>query len=251
MKSDQYKRALSSAYNRVQNQWPRMQIMIILALTGVSAFLASALLLRLGITPMVVRYPLAIAAAYGVFISLIGVWLWLQRSPPDIDDLTEGVLDGSWSSVDMTPTGGGGGRNLADVSGGGWNAGAAAPAPAASSGGGSGIDLPGVDVDLDLDDLIWVVIALVVLAAGLLAIFYIVYIAPVLLTEVLVDGLLAAGLYKSVKGVGPGSWVMTVLRKTAIPAVLAMVFFAIAGFCVQKIEPKASSIGEAWRLMSR
>jgi hypothetical protein len=248
MDNEQYKRALNSAYNRVQNQWPRLLVMIILGLTGVSAFLTSALLLRLGMTPMVVRYPVAIAAAYGVFIMLIGLWLWLQRQEPDMDDLTEGVLDGAMRNVDMTSASGGG-NQLADISGGGWSAGA--PTPATSGGGSSSIDLPGVDVDLDLDDLIWVVLAIVVLIAGLLAIFYIVYIAPVLLTEVLVDGLLAAGLYKTVKRAEGRHWMMTVVRKTAIPAALAMIFFAIAGFCVQKIEPKASSIGEAWRLMSR
>jgi hypothetical protein len=96
------------------------------------------------------------------------------------------------------------------------------------------------------------VLAIIVLIAGLLAILYIVYIAPILLTEVLVDGLLAAGLYKTVKGVdGGGYWMTTVLRKTAIPAILALIFFSIAGFCVQKIEPDASSIGDAWRLMRK
>ena len=248
MNSDHYKKALNSAYNRVHNQWPRLQIMIILALTGVAAFLTSAVLLRLGVTQMVVRYPIAIAAAYGVFIMLIGLWLWLQRNESDMDDLTEGVLDGALRNVDMTPTGGGG-RQFADISGGGWDAGASTPV--APGGGGSGIDLPGIDIDLDLDDLIWVALALVVLVAGLLAIFYIVYIAPILLTEVLVDGLLAAGLYKSVKNLEGRHWMTTVLRKTAIPAILALVFFSIAGFCVQKIEPKASSIGEAWRMLSK
>jgi hypothetical protein len=237
MQKDRYKQALNSAYNRVHNQWPRLQIMIILGLTGVAAFLTSAVLLRLGVTPMVVRYPVAIAAAYGVFIMLIGLWLWLQRAEPDMDDLTEGVLDGALRNVDLTPTGGGASVNLAGMN-----------SPTVSGGGGSGIDLPGIDVDLDLDDAIWVVLALVVLIAGLLAIFYIVYIAPILLTEVLVDGLLAAGLYKSVRDVEGRHWMMTVLRKTAIPAGLALIFFSIAGFCVQKIEPEASSIGEAWRM---
>jgi hypothetical protein len=242
MKSDHYKKALNSAYNRVHNQWPRLQIMIILGLTGVAAFLTSAVLLRLGVTPMVVRYPIAIAAAYGVFIMLIGFWLWLQREDVDMAESVVEVLD----FVDdgrIASTGGGGSVNLAGMN-----------TPTVSSGGGgggSGIDLPGIDIDLDLDDLIWVVLALVVLIAGLLAIFYIVWIAPVLLTEVLVDGLLAAGLYRRVKGVEGRYWMTTVLKKTAIPAILALVFFSIAGFCVQKIEPEASSIGEAWRLMAK
>ena len=232
--------------------------MVILGLTGVAAFLTSAVLLRLGVTQMVVRYPIAIAAAYGVFIMLIGFWLWLQRSESDMLDVagevstnTDWVGDGQVSSTggsvnllgDMSPPPvSGDSVNLSDMS--------PPPVSGGSGGGGPSFDIAGVDVDLD--DAIWVVLAIVVLVAGLLAILYIVYIAPILLTEVLVDGLLAAGLYKTVKGVDErGYWMTTVLRKTAIPAILALIFFSIAGFCVQKIEPKASSIGEAWRLMRK
>jgi hypothetical protein len=241
-----YKKALNSAYHRVQNQWPRLQIMVILGLTGVAAFLTSAVMLRLGVTQMVVRYPIAIAAAYGVFIMLIGLWLWLQSNDSDMLDFASEVT----ANTDLIGAGrmssSGGSVNLAGMS--------APPVSAGSGSGGGGggpyFDIAGVDVDLD--DAIWVVLAIIVLIAGLLAILYIVYIAPILLTEVLVDGLLAAGLYKTVKGVdGGGYWMTTVLRKTAIPAILALIFFSIAGFCVQKIEPDASSIGDAWRLMRK
>jgi hypothetical protein len=51
MDSEHYKKALNSAYNRVHNHWPRLQIMIILGLTGVAAFLTSAVRPRLGVTP--------------------------------------------------------------------------------------------------------------------------------------------------------------------------------------------------------
>jgi hypothetical protein len=249
MDAARYKKALNSAYNRVQNQWPRLQIMLILGLTGVAAFLTSAVLLRLGVTQMVVRYPIAIAAAYGVFIMLIGLWLWLQSNDSDMLDATGDVLDHIDWVDDGRIVSSGGSVNLAGMS---------TPSVSGGSGGGGGGDAgPSFDiagVDVDLDDAIWVLLAIVVLIAGLLAIFYIVYIAPMLLTEVLVDGLLAAGLYKTVKGVeggGGGYWMTTVLRKTAIPAILALIFFSIAGFCVQKIEPDASSIGDAWRLMTR
>jgi hypothetical protein len=224
--------------------------MIILGLTGVAAFLTSAVLLRLGVTQMVVRYPIAIAAAYGVFIMLIGFWLWLQRNESDMVDAAAEVL----GRTDLVGDGrvvssSGGSMNLV----GDMSTPPVPPVSGGSTGGGGGgpsFDIAGIDVDLD--DAIWVVLAIVVLIAGLLAIFYIVYIAPILLTEVLVDGLLAAGLYKTVKGAEPGRyWMTTVLRKTAIPAILALIFFSIAGFCVQKIEPKASSIGEAWQLMRK
>jgi hypothetical protein len=255
MNSANYKKALNSAYNRVHNQWPRLQIMIILGLTGVATFLTSAVLLRLGVTQMVVRYPVAIAAAYGVFIMLIGFWLWLQRNDTDMLDVAGEVLDHTDWVGDGRVSSTGGSVNLAGmsappVSGDSVNlSGMSTPPVPSGSGGGPSFDIVGIDVDLD--DAIWVVLAIVVLIAGLLAILYIVYIAPILLTEVLVDGLLAAGLYKTVKGVEGRYWMTTVLRKTAIPAILALIFFSIAGFCVQKIEPKASSIGDAWRLMRK
>jgi hypothetical protein len=245
MNSANYKKALNSAYNRVHNQWPRLQIMIILGLTGVVAFLTSAVLLRLGVTQMVVRYPIAIAAAYGVFIMLIGFWLWLQRNDADMLDAAGEVLDHTdWGGGGRISPSGGSVNLLSDMT--------APPVPPVSGGsvgGGPSFDIVGIDVDLD--DAIWAVLAIVVLVAGLLAILYIVYIAPILLTEVLVDGLLAAGLYKTVKGVEGRYWMTTVLRKTAIPAILALIFFSIAGFCVQKIAPEASSIGDAWRLMRK
>jgi len=217
--------------------------MIILGLTGVAAFLTSAVLLRLGLTQMVVRYPVAIAAAYGVFIMLIGLWLWLQRTESDMLDVADEVLPRNDWVGDGQISSSGGSVNLAGMG--------APPVPPVSGGSGGGASFDIVGIDVDLDDAIWVVLAIVVLIAGLLAIFYIVYIAPILLTEVLVDGLLAAGLYKTVKGVEGRYWMTTVLRKTAIPAILALIFFSILGFCVQKIEPKASSIGDAWRLMSK
>jgi hypothetical protein len=217
--------------------------MIILGLTGVAAFLTSAVLLRLGVTQMVVRYPIAIAAAYGVFIMLIGFWLWLQRNDSDMLDAAGEVLDHTdWGGGGRISPSGGSVNLLSDMS---------APPVSGGSVGGGGPSFDIVGIDVDLDDAIWVVLAIVVLIAGLLAILYIVYIAPILLTEVLVDGLLAAGLYKTVKGVDEGRyWMTTVLRKTVIPAILALIFFSIAGFCVQKIAPEASSIGDAWRLMS-
>lgn len=234
------KRLGGAIHEQVQVHWPRLQIMIILGLTGVAAFLTSMLLLRLGVTQMVVRYPIAIATAYGTFVLLIGVWLWLQSRGADMLDVASEVLDHVNYRSDGQITSTSGSADLAGMN---------STSVSSSGGGGSGIDLPDIDLDLDVGDLFWVVLALVVLIAGLIAIFYVVYIAPVLLAEVLVDGLLAAGLYKSVKGATGRHWMMTVLRKTAIPAVLVLIFFSIAGFCVQMIEPAATSIGEAWRLL--
>lgn len=243
-------KALGNALDRVSRQFPRIQIMVILGLTGAAGFFTSFALLRLGLTQMVLRYPIAIAAGYGVFIMLIGFWLWLQRSDTDVLDASDfggldlPIGDGGVSAPTSVGDFGGGGAGvdwdgpgvIGEKIGGGGN-----------GGGGWDFDLPSID----LDDAIWLVLALVVLLAGLIVIFYVIWIAPALLAEVLVDGLLAAGLYKTVKGAQGSHWMKTVLRKTAIPAILVLVFFTLGGFFVQKIEPTATSIGEVWRSMSK
>ncbi|MEO6390972.1 MAG: hypothetical protein ABIP75_03915 [Pyrinomonadaceae bacterium] len=227
-----------NALERVSRQFPRIQVMLILGLTGVTVFLTSFSLLHLGVTQMVIRYPLAIAVGYGGFTLFIGLWLWLQRNGLNELDALDVVDVGSGIEL---PGGGGG-----------WE-GDNQPAQLSSGGGrggsrDSGIDLP--DIGLDLDEGIWVVLAIIALLAGLIAIFYVIYIAPVLLAEVLVDSLLAAGLYRSVKDAQGRHWIKTVLRKTLIPAILALICFTLAGFFAQKIEPRAVSLGEVWQSIS-
>jgi hypothetical protein len=219
--------------------------MLILGLTGVAGFFISFVLLHLGVTQMVVRYPIAIAVAYGVFMLLIGLWLRLQRDDINLLEVADYAnnlhVPGDDGGAASSGAGGFDGRgvmgeHLSSVHGGG-----------SGSSGGWDIDLPSIDVD----DAIWVVLAIIVFLAGLIAIFYVVYIAPALLAEVLVDGLLAAGLYRTVRGAQGSHWMKTVLRKTAIPAILVLIFFTLGGFLLQKIEPTASSIGEVWRLNSK
>jgi hypothetical protein len=65
---------------------------------------------------MALRYPLAVAAAYGVFLLLLRVWLALQRrgleevlDAGDAIDLADVALDGAGAVAD-TFSGGGGSR---------------------------------------------------------------------------------------------------------------------------------------------
>jgi hypothetical protein len=254
---------LEEARKRLSWQWPRLQIMFILALTGTASFLVSFLLLRIGVTPMVVRYPIAIAVAYFVFIALIGFWLWLQRNDLDADidiipDLTGvGVpLPDLSDASSVIPSGlsGQGGDFAGGGAGGSWKAEMSLPVPhfsastagpsSGSSGGGGSFDLSG----LDADDAVWIVLAVLALLGGLIAIGYVVYIAPVLFTEVLADSLFAASLYKSVKKARGDLWLSTVVRKTIIPAIVVLVFFTLAGYFVQRAFPETSSLGDAMRI---
>ena len=89
--------------------------------------------------------------------------------------------------------------------------------------------------------------AIAAIAGSLIAILYVVYVAPALLAEILVDGVLLAGLYRKLKGVEQRHWLRAAVRKTILPALIAALLFSLAGYALQKAAPKASSIGEVWK----
>lgn len=59
-----------------QRGWPRLQMALIVVLTGAAGFLASNLLRLAGIDAMLLRCPMAVVLAYGVFLLL--VWIWIR-----------------------------------------------------------------------------------------------------------------------------------------------------------------------------
>jgi hypothetical protein len=240
---------------------------LILLATGCAGFLTSFALLREGLALMWLRYPLAILSAYAVFLLLLRLWLAAQsrrKDWPDVDlpnvDLTGADLS------DVVGRGGGthgfGFGGAGDFAGGGAGGavdGATQAAGFAPSGGGttgaSGggfLDSINLNIDLDFDDEgCAVVLALAALAlailAGLVVSFYVVWAAPALLAEILIDGLLVAGLYKRVKTAERRHWLRAAVRRTALPVVLTAVSFTAAGYLMQHAAPEARSVGEFWK----
>lgn len=187
--------------------------------TSLAGFFTSFLLLQWGVSSMTLRYPMAIAVAYSVFLLLLRVWLRLKES--GISSGLDFDIPINFDSSDSTCENG-----SLDLSG------------------DSVFD--GGDFDFDPEELWLLILAVAAIIGGLLAAVYIIYIAPILLAEILVDGVLVAGLYKSLKGVEQTHWLQTAVRRTIIPAVLAALFLTVAGFAMQRAVPKAHSIGEIW-----
>ncbi|HSF43561.1 MAG TPA: hypothetical protein VLT87_27455 [Thermoanaerobaculia bacterium] len=248
---------------------PRLQMSAILALTGATGFLSSFVLLKLGVDSMALRYPVAVALAYGVFLLLLRIWLRLQRDSwqsadlPDVVDLGEAVLDGAGSLARGAGRFAGGGGNFG-------GAGASAnfdappatlamtppsPAPAVravpkSGGGGKG---GGFNFGFDLDEggLLVLVAVLVIAVTSMGAVIWILWTAPALLAEVLVDGLVMTGLYRRLKNAPePEYWLASAIRRTWIPAAVVALLFSFSGYLLQKAVPEARSIGAAWRAVS-
>lgn len=257
---------------------PRVQISVILAVTALAGFITSVILLRSGVTSMMLRYPIAVIVAYCVFLICLRIWIWRNSSgssigtdlnPIDAIDgiaITELGSIGSGSNSAAETTFGGAGKFSGGGTGGSWSeadlpkpiplaigsnpqtsgtsplAASSSSSSSSSTGGSSGFDL-------DLDDGIALVIVLIVIALVLSALIYIVWIAPVLFAELLIDAALVGGLYGSLKGVERRHWLITALRKTAIPALVVIILLAIAGFVMEAANPDAVTFGQFLREM--
>ena len=234
----------------LRKSYPRLHASLILLLTGLAGFLVSFALLRFGVSSMWLRYPVAIVFAYGVFLLLLRVWLWVNR-PDEFDlALVEDALEVSFDATESVDPGFGGGADFAGGgAGGSWEESVSTVTTSRSLSSVSpakGSGSSGFNFDLDLEDAWLIVIAIIALLAAAIAALYVVDIAPALLAEILLDGVLMAGLYKRVKTIDHRHWLRAALRKTALPAVLVAVFFSVAGFAIQKAAPEARSIGEVW-----
>jgi hypothetical protein len=192
---------------------------------------------------MALRYGVAALCGYLAFIGLIRVWISLHRpAANDSHDTDLNVLDlvdagdllHSGSPVDEPPPmfaggrGGGGGASAQ------WSA--AGGHRTSGSGGSWGIDL-------DFDGAVWLIIAGACAAAGLIAVGYVIYMAPVLLAEVALDAAIVSVLYRRLRRDEQGYWLTTVLKRTWAPALVLVAFTFLAGFALQMAAPEARSIG--------
>ena len=248
---------------------PRIQLSVILFVTALTGFLTSFLLLQIEIDSMAFRYPFAVCISYCVFLLLLRIWLWFQRQESPSIEVNVNDLDGvdlpfptlsSDSSADVDFEFKGGGDFSGGGAGGDWDEGGGTTTPApvgfantsspqatalktagdSKSGGSSFLD----GLDLDLDEAFWIAIIIIALAGAFIALFYVIYIAPVLLAEILVDGALAAGIYQRVKKIDRRYWLKTAVKKTILPVLVIAVCFSIAGYGMQDVAPEARSIGE-------
>ena len=243
------------SWQRHQLFKPRFQMTLILSLTGFAGFLTSFLLLHSGVSQMWLRYPLAILSAYVAFLLSLRLWLALHRSRGNYDlgvnfDLPIDGGSGGTASSSADFSFGGGGDFGGGGAGGSWGDSVSSSSSLPYSGGNGSSAFDGISLDLDLQELWLLVLAVAALLGGLVASLYIVYIAPVLLAEILVDGLLLRGLYNRVEHIERKHWLQTAVRKTLLPALLCVLFFGVAGGALQAIAPEAKSIGQVWSALT-
>lgn len=226
---------------------PRFQMSVIVLVTGGVGFLISYILLGLGLDAMALHYPLAVLGAYSSFLALL--WLWLRYQHLRLDEAPDpfdlGVPDslpGTEPISGFSPGGGqfGGGGASASFDDGGVRAGFvdSSPSVAPSTAG------DGWGVDVDLDELGLVLIVLAIVAGALTASVYVIYVAPGLLAEILVDSALAGALYRKLKHDESQYWLTSAVKKTWAVTTGLAVLLGVLGFVCQKIAPQAASLGD-------
>lgn len=240
----------SLAIIRVQRQleqdaYPRLQMGLIVALTGAAGWLLSALLLALGMDQMALRYPAALGGAYLVFLGLL--WLWLRTQAQDYDllpDMVDMALPrgGHCGTGDVPLTSGGSGDFAGGGASGHFDAPTALPAdePGVLSAVGDAVGSVG-----DADEFAIPLLA-IALAIGLaFASLYVVYLAPALFAELLFDGVLSYTLYRRLRHTDSRHWLSTAFRRTVLPFALTAVLVALVGAGLTAYAPGAHTLGQA------
>ncbi|MCF3530635.1 hypothetical protein GUR46_17330 [Stenotrophomonas maltophilia] len=222
-----------------QRGWPRLQMALIVALTGAAGFLASHLLRLAGIDAMWFRYPMAVVLAYGVFLLLM--WIWIRwRWDNVLDGLSPDVGGGSPSprgSAVESPWSGAGGRSGGGGASASWNE------PASASSGDAGeLPLAGLAEDEAGLPLLAILGIVALVATVLLASVWVVWSAPVLMAELLVDAAIAGGLYRRMQGMHEQGWWRVCVSHTVWPLIGLLLFFAVLGWLAQELVPGASHL---------
>lgn len=227
--------------------FPRLQMVFLVTITGASGFVASYLLLHAGFVAMGPRYLFAFALAYGVFLLLL--WLWLRTRAedyadgPDLSGSQPSGSGGSGACHDGHPepfSGGGG-----EFGGGGASSSFDAPSdyfPVGGDSGGPVGDALGAAAEAEELAIPLVVLILVIVMVASSA--FVVYSAPTLFAELLVDGVLSASLYRRLRGLETRHWLETAIRRTVVPFLLTGIVVSVSGWAMSAYAPGAHSIGE-------
>jgi hypothetical protein len=228
--------------------YPRLQMMLLVALTGGSGFLCSFALLHSGLDEMWLRYLICVGAAYVVFLVLL--WFWLRFTVEDFDPLD--AIDAASDLADLLPRNGLQGTHW-QGSGGKFGGGGGGRFEAATE----SISEDVVETDMPLEhaadaagaaDELAIPVFILVLVASLLAgilfvSFSIVYSAPALFAELLLDGVLATTLYRRLRKLETRHWLETAIRQTFKSFLIAASVLVLSGWLMGLYAPEARSLG--------
>lgn len=220
-----------------RSSFPRLQMLLLVALTGASGFVASFLLLHAGMFEMWLRYLTAFGVAYLAFLLLL--WLWLRTR---VDDYA-GLADFGGPAPSGCGSGPAYGGQGGQFDGGGASASFEAPTAGVALGDTGGAVGDALDTASEGGELAIPLLLLVLVGTLLFSSCYMIYSAPTLFAELLLDGMLSASLYRRLRGLERRNWLGTALRRTALPFAVAAAIVAASGWAMAQYAPEAHSLG--------
>ena len=235
----------------LREEFPRVQMFVLVSATGGSGFLASFIMFKMGIDGLALRYTLAMGVAYIAFLGLL--WIWLRFRADDFLDAADPtmVVDGvdalsiAEDAIDLVGHGGsfdGGGASAS------YELAGDSSSQLASAGDGMGESIGDKLGALGEADEAAIPIAVIVLiGAIILSSLFIIYSAPLLFAEIIVDGLLSASLYRRLRGLESKHWIQTAIKRTIWPFAITTVVVCLAGWSMASYAPGARNLGEVLR----
>lgn len=222
-----------------RDAFPRLEMFLLVGLTGAVGLLASWGLRVMGLAHMGWRYLLALGFAYVVFLSLLRIWMRVR--PSEHLDLPH--IDGAPANLSSSGGGSGGFEGGGGEFGGGGASGSfdSLPDLDASDSVGDGLG----SAALDGEGCFIPVLLVALIGAIVFAALTVIWSAPALFAELLLDGVLAAGLYRRLKHAPPAHWLETALRRTAWPFLATAVLVVGTGFILQNLAPQADTLSAA------
>lgn len=227
-----------------QNSFPRLQMLLLVALTGGAGFVASYSLLHAGLTEMWLRYLASFGVAYLMFLFLL--WLWLKTQAQDYVDVPDlSSVNYSGSPTNSCGTGHIQSGQGGDFAGGGANGSFAASNEEASvMTDASGTIGEALASSAEAEEFAIPLFILILFGVMAFSSLFMVYSAPVLFAELLVDGVLSASLYRRLRGLEVRHWLETALRRTATPFILTAIVVSASGWGMGLYAPQAHSIAD-------
>lgn len=242
----------------------RLHMFLILTATFLSGLLATKILLLLHVNNMFIRYPLAVIFSYLVFFGFVKLWLLYMSSSGAGRKLVSEVAENTGDVVDIggipdIPVdiplssgqfSGGGGQFIGGGASGSFEgaSNAAISAPADTAGGVA--DAAGEAASSIFDDAGIVLIILGVLLALIFgAGIYLIYEAPLILSEAAFEFALAASLIRRMKKMENPDWMGSVLRTTIGPFIFIFFTAFIFGLVAVSSYPKATKLSEVLKYL--
>ncbi len=254
----------------------RFHMSLILLGTAAAGLVAAKILYLYGVKSMFIRYPASVLFSYIAFFGFVKLWLIYLFSPHGRrlasdrgGDIANNLNVGGFSTgrgLSPDPFGGGGGEFSGGGASGSFAEGIGTGAEQSSSEalaaststssdhgffGGltdtAGDALSGIDEDAGKVLIILGVLLAIVFGAGI----YLIYMAPMILSEAAFNLILAAGLKPGLRKLNQPDWEGGVLRATIPAFAIVMIVSLAAAYVCHRAYPQAYKITEVVKFLLR